>query len=313
MKYSVIFLLEDQNAHFPSYFRTVVRELSSRPESFEVIVIANGTGGFLKNILQELVETHPALKAFEMTNRTSQAACLKAALTECHGEFIYVCGSYQQVMPESYGKLLDIVSEGADILNPWRQNRFDHPIYRWQSSLFNMLVPWISGSKIHDCSCNVRIFRREVLEQTELYGNMYRFLPILAAQKGFKTEEVKCWHNPEHGEPRRARAGFYNLSIYLGRIIDIFTLYFNTRFNRKPLRFFSAIGMIFVLIGFSAHIYIFTQKFLYGTPVGNRPLLILALLLIVLGIQSASVGLLGEIIVFTQGRNKKEYVIEKII
>jgi hypothetical protein len=100
---------------------------------------------------------------------------------------------------------------------------------------------------------------------------------------------------------------------YFTRIIDIFTLYFNTRFTRKPLRFFSGIGILFLLAGFATTSYVFVQKFVFGQPIGDRPLLLLSILFMVLGIQAASVGLLGEIIVFIHGRQRKEYNIEKMI
>jgi len=137
---------------------------------------------------------------------------------------------------------------------------------------------------------------------------MYRFLPIVAVRKGFKTKEVKCEHYQERG-----KTGFYGFSEYVTRLIDIFTLYFNTRFTRKPLRFFSSIGLGFLLIGLLITSSIFAQKFFMGLPIGDRPILLLAIFFIVLGIQAASVGLLGEIIAFTQGRHKKEYTIEKEI
>ncbi len=137
---------------------------------------------------------------------------------------------------------------------------------------------------------------------------MYRFLSIVAARKGFKSKEVKCEHYQERG-----RTGFYSLPAYVERIIDIFTLYFNTRFTRKPLRFFSGLGAVFLVIGLLITSYVFVQKIFMGLPIGDRPLLLLAILFMVLGVQAASVGLLGEIIAFTHGRSSKEYNIEKQI
>jgi hypothetical protein len=174
--------------------------------------------------------------------------------------------------------------------------------------VFNALVRKITGSDVHDLSCTVKIFRREVLEETKIYGNMYRFLPLLASQKGFKNKEVKCQHQKERG-----KTGFYSIQEYLGRIIDICTLYFNTRFSRKPLRLFMNIGLTFLFIGFLIASYVLAQKIFLGNPVGGRPVLLLAILFMVLGVQAASVGLLGEIIAFTHGRKFKEFTIEKEI
>jgi len=313
LKYSVIFLLEDQNKDVLRFMKDMHELLSLRSDSFEIIVIANGTGGFLKNMLTRNPVFASKIKAFEMSNKASHAICLKSILNECNGEFFVVSGSYQQLTLESYEKLLNSVDDDTDIVSPWRQHRFDPFIYKMQSKIFNALVGWITGFNMHDLSCNVRIFRREILEQIDLYGNMYRFLPIFSALKGFKNKEVKCEHFKEHGEPRNARAGFYYLSIYLSRIIDIFTLYFNTSFTKKPLRFFSFIGVVSILASIVINCILFLQKIFYGQNMALRPIFILAIFLLVVGVQSAGMGLLGEIIAFTHGRHKKEYIIEKII
>lgn len=177
-----------------------------------------------------------------------------------------------------------------------------------------MMVPLTKPGKsliksdLNDLSCTVKISLKEVLEETNIYGNMYRFLPIVAAQKGFKTKEVKCQHFQERGE-----TGFYALSDYVTRLIDIFTLFFNTRFIKKPLCFFSSVGLDSLLIGLFIASYVFVEKFFTGHPVGDRPALLLAIFFVVLGVRAASVGLLDEIITFTHERHKKEYTIEKLI
>jgi hypothetical protein len=150
--------------------------------------------------------------------------------------------------------------------------------------------------------------RREVIEQIELYGDMYRFLPILAEKKGFTTREVKCEHYQERG-----KTGLYSLYSYVTRMIDIFTLYFNTRFSKKPLRLFGSIGLGFLLIGFFILSYSFVQKIFMDQPMGGSHLILLAIFCMALGAQAASVGLLGEIVSFTHGRHRKDYSIEKII
>ena len=313
IKYSVIFFLEDQNIENLNFMKDIHEIFSARPDPFEMIIIANGIGGFLKNMLKSEKEFADKLRAFEMSNKASQAVCLKSILKECKGEYFVVCGPYQQLTLESYEKLIDAVDSETDIITPWRQHRYDPSIYKVQSNIFNALVRWITGVKMHDLSCNIRIFRREALDKTDLYGNMYRFFPIFAMRKGFKNKEVKCEHFKEHGEPRKARGGFYYLTVYINRIIDIFTLYFNASFTKKPLRFFSSIGIVSIVISLIINLMILLQRIIEGYEFGNRPLLILAIFLLVVGVQSASVGLLGEIIAFTHGRHKKEYIIEKII
>jgi hypothetical protein len=313
IKYSVVFLLEIQNADFFQYMETVDSIFASRTDSYEVIIIANGMGPYLKQLLKNYDLSMRRIKAFEISNKASQAVCLKSILKETSGEYMFVCGSFQQITGQSFENILDAINDDTDIISPWRQNRHDPPAYKVQSDIFNTIVRLITGTKLHDLSCNVRVFRREVIEDTELYGNMYRFLPIYASRKGFKCKEVGCEHYKQHGEPRQGKAGFYFLSVYINRIIDIFTLYFNTSFSRKPLRFFISIGIFFSLIGVGLITGILIQKFVHGYPVGDRPSLLLSVFFMVAGAQAAGVGLLGEIIVFTHGRQKKEFVIDKII
>ena len=219
-----------------------------------------------------------------------------------------VCGSYQQITNDSLLKLFNSIDSETDIVTPWRQHRVDSALNQFQSKLFNALVRKLTASNYHDTSCTVKVFRREVLEDVEIYGNMYRFLPILADQRGFKTKEIKCEHYQQHG-----KSTFYGLTHYINIFIDIFTLYFNTWFTRKPLRFFSTIGVTLSFMGLFITSYVFTQKIFLGYSLGDRPLLLLAIFFMVLGIQAASAGLLGEIIAFTHGRHRKEYTIEKII
>jgi len=306
--YSIIMLLEEENEEFYKFVLSLFKLFSSKQYPFEIIIVANGIGSHLRDQLPKLRGCDDNLKAFSLNKKTTQAICLKAGFKECAGQIIIACGSYQQITNDSLIKLLDALDDKADVISPWRQYRVDPPFNRLQSRLFNFLVRKITKSDLHDLSNTVKVFRREVLEGTELYGGMYRFLPILAAQKGYKYREVKCDHYQEHG-----KTGFYSFSDYLTRILDIITLYFNIRFTRKPLRFFSTFGLFFLIIGILIIGYVFFQKIFLGHPIGGRPVLLLALLFMVVGVQAASAGLLGEIVTFVHGRKKKEYSIDKKI
>jgi hypothetical protein len=193
-------------------------------------------------------------------------------------------------------------------VNSWRAERADSSFNRFQSRTYNSIVRKITRSELEDLSSAIKVFRREVLEETDLYANMYRFLPILAAQKGFKVKEVKCKHFHWRG-----KTGFVGLSDYVERFADIFTLYFLTRFARKPLRFFSLFGLVFLGIGLAIITFMFAERIILGEGLGARPSFLVGMFLLVLGVQVASTGLLGEIIAFTHGRQRPQYTIEKQI
>lgn len=306
--YSIIVLLEEENKAFSQFIFDLNELFLSQNQPFEIIIIANGTEGILKNKLDELQELGVRLKAFSFNKKINPAVCIRAGFQESKGQIFVVCGSYQQITIDSFKKLIGALDNETDVISPWRQNRVDPLFNQFQSRIFNTLVQKVSGYELHDLSNTVRVFRRKVFEETDLYGGMYRFLPILAAQKGFKFKEIKCGHCQEHG-----KTGFYSLSEYISRILDIITLYFNIRFTKKPLRFFSTIGLIFLAMGLLIISYVFFQKIFLNYPIGGRAVLLLAILFMMLGVQAASAGLLGEIVTFVHGRQKKEYTIEKKI
>lgn len=311
MKYSIIVLLEKDEIHPGSrqYIQDLYDLFLERQEPFELMIAVNGSGFFVAE-LEQLLLANKNLKAILFGFKTTQAVCINSMISESSGEIIVVCGSYRQISDDSFTRMLDAIDDGTDIVTPWRQNRIDGKINQLESKLFNSLVRSLTGTDSHDLSCTVKIFRKKVAENVDIYGSMYRFLPILADKKGLKSKEIKCDHFQKIGA---GKSGIYSLQHYSSIFIDILTLYFNTRFSKKPLRFFSTIGMIFFLAGMFITFYIFLERFLFNYPIGSRILLLLSLLLMVLGIQAASVGLLGEIIAFIHGRHRNEYSIDKIL
>lgn len=307
-RYSVILLFDEQSPDFGDFVRTLRDIFVDRGEPFEILIVAIGTESVARAHIRRLRHLDHRIRAFAMPRQTTHGIALKAALEETTGEVLVICGSYAQITPDSYGRLLDSLDPDTDIVAPWRRDRLDPWPNRLQSRLFNAVVGTVTGMKFKDLSCTVKVVRRQVLEETDLYGNMYRFLPIAAARKGFRTREIPCGHLQERG-----RIGWYGFGQYASRLLDILTIYFNVRFTRTPLRFFSIVGTGFLALAAASTAYVFFQKLFLGYPIGGRSVLLLALLFAVLGVQTAGLGLLGEIIAFTHGRQKPEYTIEKII
>ena len=305
-KISVVVLLEEQYPDFPDFLHNLDRLFTRRGYPFEIVVVANGTGNFFRSLEGRMHGLNNRLHAFEFGTKVTQAVCLKAIVKEARGETLVICGSYQQLSDESMEQCVEALDEATDVISPWRKKRVDPTFNQLQSSIFNWLVRRLVKTDLHDFSCTVKVCHRSVLEEVELHGSMFRFLPVLAAAKGFKVREVPVRHYQERG-----KAGFYSFSDYTTRLLDIFTMFFNTRFSRKPLRFFSTIGVGFISIGLLMMAVLFFQRAFFSIPIGNRPFLFVSLLITVLGVLVSSAGLLGEIIAFTNGRHKKEYVIEK--
>jgi len=308
MKYSVIVLLDKLYSDTISFIENIHNLFSSLPDSFEMLVILNGLSGIPERDFKRIIGQNNGTRMIEFAFRTWPSVCLKAGFKDSRGEFIVVCDSYQQVPNDSILKLLNNMDRDVSIVSALRRNRIDSRRNQIESRFFNYLVRKIIDCEYRDLSSCVRIFRREVLEQTDFYGNMYRFLPILAERNGFKTKEVQCDHCQQRGE-----GGLRRFSYFLNALIDIITVFFNTHFNRKPFRFFSSVGVVFMLMGFLMIVIIFGQKIILGYPVGGRMLLLMSVLFMLMGVQVASIGLLGEIIAFTFGRHRKTYCIEKIL
>jgi hypothetical protein len=305
---TVSVLLDEETPDFLPYVELLHNLFTEIGRPFEILIIANGTQRYLKRQLEKLDKDLTGLKACGFNSRVPSAVCIKTTLQESCSEVIVACGSYQQISANSIKALVKALDESADLVVPWRQHRVDPSLNQFQSRGFNAMVKAMTGIQLHDMSCTIRVFRRSVLENVRFYGNLYRFLPILARLKGYNIIELPCDHHQERG-----KTGLYSSAEYVTRLLDIITLYFNLHFSRKPLRFFSAIGFAFLSGGLLIAIWITLQRIFMTIPIGNRFELLAAVFLMVLGITVAGLGLLGEIIAFALGRQRKEYTIEKII
>lgn len=308
MKYSVIFLIEEESDEFSALFDLIYGFMEKQDKAFEVLVVANGTESFVASELNSHRHNLERLKVIAFPKAVPQPVCLKVALKECSGTEILTLGPFQELSPASYEMVIQAMTDEVDLIVPYRKLRKDAFLNRLHSSILNSVVRWTLGVKLHDIGCSVKFYRREVLEGLELYGNMYRYLPVLAVQKGFKIQEIEC---DQSVKVRKTR--LYNFRLYLDRLIDILNLFFSTNFSKKPLRFFNLVGAGLMFAGALALLYVGTQRVFDDVLIGARPLLMLGMICFVGGTQIAGFGFLGELISFVHGRSHKEYSIEKVI
>ena len=170
------------------------------------------------------------------------------------------------------------------------------------------MVQWTTKLQFNDLSCPFRVFRKEILSAFHLYGDLYRFLPIMAAKRGYRVVEIPCQHLHEEGE-----TGLYSPREYIGRTVDFLTFHFDILSSRKPLRYFGKRALYFLIPGSLLMLFLLVGASLGFFQVGNSPWLIFSLVLLLVGNMTWSVGLLGELIAFAMGRNRKEYLVEKEI
>lgn len=284
-------------------------ELDRLGRSWECIAVFDGCRGPAWETATRLSEERPEqVRAIAFQQPFGQSACLTTGLESSRGRIILTTPQYVQVDPREVEALLRTIDAGADFATPWRHPRVDPLLNRLQSAAFNLLMRRVVKTSFHDLNCYFRAVRREVLEEMAIYGDMYRFLPVIAHRQGFKVEEVQVRHLQEWGG-----TGFFGLGVYARRFLDVIGVVFLTHFTLKPLRFFGTLGALFAGLGGAFTLFCFLQwLFLENSPLYSRPIFMIGVLLFVLGVQVIGFGLVGEIIIYTQARRLREYRIERI-
>jgi len=240
-----------------------------------------------------------------------ESAALTLGMEKARGERILTLASYFQVDPRGLGdafSALELLDDGVDMVVGRRHPRIDSKFNRLQSRLFHSVVGRLTGTRFHDISCGFKVMKRRVSRELNLYGGLHRFIPLLALSRGFTVQEIPF---RQRDEDRALR--FHGTGTYLGRLLDIFNVFFLTRFTRTPLRFFGLLGTALFFLGFVIDLIAVAQRAFGEQGLADRPVLLLGVLLMVLGVQTLSLGLIGEIIIFTHARNAREYKVAEII
>ena len=308
MKYTIVFLIDSENEEFFKFYELIYGIFKKLNERFEIIVIANGTAGFIESWLEFQGQISERLKVIIFRKKVSQFVCLKAILNESNGSKILSLGPFQELSSESYKHLIQSMTKNVDLVVPSRKFRKDAFLNRLHSGVLNKAVRVVLGVKLKDIGCVVKLFRREVLKEMDFYSYAYDYLAVLAIQKGFTVKEVEC----DQSQKVR-KTTFYKFKIYIKRLTEILNLFFSTNFSKMPLRFFNIVGASLVFSGILSISWVFFQRIAFHTTIGSQPLLIIGFIGLVGGTQMSGFGLLGEIISFVHGRSQKGYTIEKII
>ena len=257
------------------------------------------------DILKELHAQDRRVKVIHFRKNFGKAQALSQGFRDCRGEKIITIDADLQDFPEEIPKLLAWLGEGFDLVSGWKRKREDSIMKRITSRIFNFFTAFFTGVKIHDFNCGLKAYRRAVTEEIELYGELYRFIPAVAAWKGFRVGEVIVQHGPrQYGKSK------YGFERFFRGFFDLLTIVMLTKYTQRPLHFFGGLGMILSTAGFAIDAYLAILWF-RGTYLSNRPLLLLGTLLIILGIQFMFFGLLGELIVFSSKKENGHIVRDK--
>jgi len=281
--------------------------LDSLGRTHEIIFVDDGSEDNSWLILEKLHAKDKTVKAIQLGRNSGKAAGLSAGFKNAKGKVIITMDADLQDNPEEIPNLLNKLEEGYDLISGWRFKRADSLLKIIPSKIFNWLTSLSTGAEIHDFNCGFKAYRRGVIQDIRLYGEMHRYIPALAHWKGYTVGEIKVEHHPRvYG-----RSKFGPMRILRG-LTDLLTVMFLTRYMERPLHLFGPIGSLLFLAGLIINIYLGILRFM-GQGIGSRPLLLLGVMLMLIGFQIASAGLIGEIIVSTREKNQANYFIKRIL
>ncbi|HEX6434038.1 MAG TPA: glycosyltransferase [Gemmatimonadales bacterium] len=281
-------------------YRLFAQALDQRGQPYEFLFVFDGRFTPPPELLALGQDQH-AVRILRFAREFGETAALRLGIERSRGELILTLPAYFQVRPEGIGQLLDTVEQGADMAVANRSPRLDSWLNRMQSRAFHSILGGVSQQRFHDMACGVRAMKRSVAEGLPLYGDLHRFIPALALREGYRVEEV-----PLAQHPSDARTRVYSPGVYFRRLLDIAAFFFLAKFTEKPLRFFGLVGSLFLGAGSLISIVLFIQR-VEGQGIANRPILLLAVLLVALGVQLIGLGLVGEIIVHLRAPHRRAY------
>lgn len=274
---------------------------------FEFIFVLDGSHADAVRGLDELLRQGEDFTVVNLTRSFGEAAALMAGFEYSSGEAIVTLPAYHQIEPADIRKLVAALAE-TDMSMGRRWPRRGNVIDTLRRRAFHGLVNFVTGSRFNDLGCGARALRRRVFEEIDLYGDQHRFIAILAARLGFRVCEVAMRQSQDDRFDR-----IYRPKQYAHHILDLFSIFFLVRFTKKPLRFFGMLGAGVFTSGVALLAYLSVQRLFMDERLADRPALLLAALLVVLGMQFFALGLLGELIIFTHARDLKDYRVEEVI
>jgi glycosyltransferase involved in cell wall biosynthesis len=269
-------------------------------QEWEVIFVDDGSTDGTFASLARLHAEHPHVRVVRLRRNFGKAAALAAGFAQAQGDIVVTIDGDGQDDPAEIPRLLAKLEEGFDLVSGWKTRRRDPLARRILSRIFNAVTGRVSGLRLHDLNCGLKAYRAEVVRGVDLYGELHRFLPVLAHYEGYRVAELPVNHRPrEHGRSR------YGLERYVRGFLDLLTVSFMGRYRHRPLHLFGGLGLVLGLLGLGILAYMTVLKAM-GEAIGHRPLLTLGVLLLVVGMQFFSLGLISELLTSQHEQRRRE-------
>ena len=310
MKLSFVIPVLNEEESLGILYSEIKENIQSVCEAYEIIFIDDGSTDNSFCILKGLAEKDSNIKVIKFRKNFGKSAALNIGFRHSSGDVVFTLDADLQDDPGEISAFIIKINEGWDIVTGWKVKRNDPLSKRIPSKLFNYVVSKSFGLKLHDYNCGFKAYKSSVLHEIDIYGEMHRYIPALAYAKGFKITEIPVNHRARsYGKSK------FGAERYVHGCLDLLTVKLVTRFNRSPLYLFGGIGAALSGTGFLLSLHLTILRIFYGMFLTNRPLLFLAMLLIIVGLQFISIGLIGELLVNqTRKFNKNDNVsIEEII
>ena len=307
---SVVLPVYNEEDNIVALHEEIIAVFDSLSVKCEVIYVDDGSSDKTLAHLKILQQQDSRVVVAEFRRNFGQTAAMAAGFDLARGEVVVTMDADRQNDPADIPKLLEKISEGYDLVSGWRHERKDGYWLRLlPSKMANRLISNITGVRLHDYGCSLKAFRYEVAKRISLYGEMHRFIPAIASTFGVRIAEVKVNHRA-----RTAGVSKYGISRTFRVILDLVTVKFLLSFSSKPMQFFGSIGLISGALGVLIGLWLTFQKFAFNEPMSDRPLLLLGILLIFIGLQFVTVGLLAELMTRTyhETQDKPIYTIRKL-
>ncbi len=311
MELSVVIPVYNEEENIEPLIREINGALKPLGRGYEIVVVDDGSSDGTFAALARLHAQQGFLKVVRLKRNFGQTAAMAAGLAHARGEIIIVMDGDAQNDPADIPALVAKISEGNDLVAGWRFNRKDPFLSRRLPSMVaNRLISWTTRVKLHDYGCTLKAMRKEVAKNLKLYGEMHRFIPAIAYERGARIAELKVNHRPRvRGKSK------YSITRTLRVVLDLLTVKFLTSYSTRPSHVFGPIGIVSGGVGFLIAIYLTIQKLVFSVEIGGRPLLLLAILLIFIGFQFITMGLLGEMLARTyhESQDRPVFVVGEIL
>lgn len=310
MDLSIVIPLYNEEENINELHRKLTETLSKLAITYEIIYVDDGSNDNTLKYLEEIQKNDSHVVILSLRRNFGQTAAFAAGFDFVRGDIVITMDGDLQNDPEDIPKLLEAIKD-ADIVSGWRKKRKD-PFFsrRLPSRVANWLIGKVTGVKIHDYGCSLKAYRREVVKNLRLYGDMHRFIPAVASWYGVKIKEVEVRHHPRYKGKSK-----YGIGRTIKVLLELITVKFLHSFSTKPIQFFGLIGVLFMFLGVVIVGYLFLLKILTGVSIGGRPLLLGGFFSVLIGLNFIGMGLLGEMIVrvYHEAQKKPIYILKKIL